>query len=137
MKLITRDTDYAIRAICYIALHPKSVVSVKELVKELKIPKPFLRKILQILNKKGLLKSFKGKDGGFILDNSPDKISIVDLIKIFQGNLELTECMLRKSICPDIRRCKLKKKINRLERELISEMKDITVHSLITKRRRV
>ena len=56
MKLITRDTDYAIRALCFIARFKKKIVSVSELVKVLKIPRPFLRKILQTLNKKRILK---------------------------------------------------------------------------------
>ena len=71
MKLITRDTDYAIRAITYMAKHKESRVSVKELVKNLKVPRPFLRKILQVLDKKGLLRSYKGKGGGFLLNTRP------------------------------------------------------------------
>ena len=56
MKLITRDTDYAVRALVFIAKQKEEIVSVRDLVEKLKIPKPFLRKILQLLNKKGLLK---------------------------------------------------------------------------------
>ena len=41
MKLITRDTDYAVRAIAFIAESEKEMVSTDELVKELKIPRPF------------------------------------------------------------------------------------------------
>ena len=58
MKLITRNTDYAIRALCFIARKKKQVVSVKELVSKLRIPKPFLRKISQRLNKERILVSY-------------------------------------------------------------------------------
>ena len=57
MKLITRDTDYAIRALSCIAADKEKVYTVTELTKSLDVPRPFLRKILQILNHKGLLKS--------------------------------------------------------------------------------
>ena len=84
MKLITRDTDYAVRALCYMAGTKRQMVSVPDLVKELKVPGPFLRKILQILNKKGVLRSSKGRGGGFMLAGAPKKIFLVDLMEIFQ-----------------------------------------------------
>jgi hypothetical protein len=76
MKLINRDTDYALRAMSFIVKYNKKIVSVAELVKSLKIPQPFLRKILQKLNKQGILKSYKGKDGGFLLAKPANKIFI-------------------------------------------------------------
>ena len=131
MKLITRDTDYAIRALCYIAKHKGKLVSAQELVKHLKIPKPFLRKILQKLNKAKLLKSFKGKGGGFLLPYSPSKIYITTLIEIFQGPLVLSEHIFKKAVCPHVRTCALKKKLDSIEKVVISELKKITIKSLI------
>ncbi|MEK6867744.1 MAG: Rrf2 family transcriptional regulator, partial [Nanoarchaeota archaeon] len=60
MRLITRNTDYAMKALCFIAQNnkKKETIPVHELARNLNIPKPFLRKILQVLNKKGLLKSY-------------------------------------------------------------------------------
>jgi len=131
MKLITRDTDYAIRAICFIAKCEKEIVPVSELNRNLRIPRPFLRKILQILNKKRLLRSYKGKGGGFMLALAPSKIFLADLIEIFQGSLKLNECIFKKRICPDIRTCKLKKRIDTLQKHVISELRDITLASLL------
>ena len=131
MKLITRDTDYAVRALCFIAKHEKGIIAVSELTRNLKTPKPFLRKILQILNKKGLLRSYKGKGGGFMLTIAPDKIFLADLIEIFQGSLKLNECIFKKRICPNINTCKLKKRIDTIQRYVISELKDITLASLL------
>jgi len=131
MKLITRDTDYAIRAICFIAKCEKEIVPVSELNRNLRIPRPFLRKILQILNKKRLLRSYKGKGGGFMLALAPSKIFLADLIEIFQGSLKLNECIFKKRICPDIRTCKLKKRIDTLQKYVISELRDITLASLL------
>ena len=64
MKLITRDTDYAIRALCCIAKRKETIISVDKLVKQLRIPRPFSRKILQTLNKRKILRSYKGTSGG-------------------------------------------------------------------------
>ncbi len=131
MKLITRDTDYALRALCFIVKSKEKLVSVSELVRELKIPKPFLRKILQILNKRRILKSYKGLGGGFSLAIAPKRILLVDLIEIFQGPLRLNECFFKKMKCPNMKRCALRRKINNIEKYVIRELKSITVVSLL------
>ena len=131
MKLITRNTDYAVRALCFIVKKKQEIITVSMLTKKLKIPKPFLRKILQILNKNKILKSLKGQGGGFILAVSPDKIFLVDLIEIFQGALKINECIFKKRICPNVKICVLKKKIDRIERYVVSELESITIASLI------
>lgn len=131
MKLITRDTDYAIRALCYIAKHEKKILSVADLVKKLKIPRPFLRKILQRLNKKKLLKSYKGIGGGFTLSGPADKIFVTDLIRIFQGPVKLNEHIFKKSACPHIKTCILRKKLDTVENHMVSELESITIKSLI------
>jgi len=131
MKLITRDTDYAIRALCYIAKYKKETISVKELVARLKIPMPFLRKIFQVLNNKKILKSHKGKGGGFGLAKEPGDILVLDLMKIFQGPFELNEHVFKNSPCPHKKTCRLKKRLDRIEVHIISELGDMTLKSLL------
>ena len=80
MDLIARNTDYAIRSLCYIARHSNNIVSVGELVEDLKMPGPFLRKILQKLGKEGILRSCKGKNGGFAPKARPENI-YVDVVE--------------------------------------------------------
>ena len=131
MKLLTRDTDYAIRALCFIAKRKNEVISAAQLVEELKIPRPFLRKILQKLNKTGVLKSQKGSGGGFSLAARADKILLTDLIKVFQGALKLNECHLKRKPCPDRQTCALKRKIDDIERYVSSQLGSITIGGLI------
>jgi len=131
MKLITRDTDYALRAICFIAKNKKTIVSVKELVGKLEIPRPFLRKILQVLNRKKILKSHKGAGGGFVLLKPAKEIFLIDLIRIFQGPLVLNECLFKKMLCPNIKTCPLRKKLDKIERLVLRELGSITIASLL------
>ena len=133
MKLITRNTDYAVRALCCIAKQKQEIISADQLVKSLEIPRPFLRKILQTLNKEGLLNSSKGKNGGFAFAESPEKITITDVMKIFQGPIRLNECKFKKSDCPYMSDCLLKKKIDEIEKEVIAKLKTITIASIIKK----
>jgi Rrf2 family protein len=133
VKLITRNTDYAVRALCCIAEQEKNIVSTDQMVQNLQMPRPFLRKILQILNKKGLLNSYKGKGGGFALALPPEKISLIDVMKIFQGPTRLNECKFKKSDCPYTTDCLLKKKIDEIEKEVVIKLKAITIASIIKK----
>ncbi|MBM3702667.1 MAG: Rrf2 family transcriptional regulator [Actinobacteria bacterium] len=131
MNLITRNTDYAIRALCYIVKSNKDIVSVKELVEGLKMPRPFLRKVLQELNKKGILRSYKGKNGGFVLATRPENIYISKLIEIFQGPIKLQEHTFKKKICPEIKSCVLKKKIDEVENYTILKVNSLSIASLL------
>jgi Rrf2 family cysteine metabolism transcriptional repressor len=131
MSLINRNTDNATRAICFMAKNNRKRTSVVDLVRELRIPRPFLRKILQILNKKGILKSYKGKDGGFLLVDPPDKIFLIDLMNIFQGKLKLNDCLFKKRICPNIKTCSLREKLGEIEEYVVSELESINIASLL------
>lgn len=131
MKLITRDTDYAIRALSCIAGESTSTVSVTALTEVLEIPRPFLRKILQELNKKGILRSIKGKGGGFSMGKSPSEITVYELIEIFQGPFELSEHIFKGSTCKFLNRCELKKKLDKIQDKVSADLKNITIASLI------
>ena len=130
MKLINRNTDYALRALCYISKQ-KSVVTVTELVSRLGVPKPFMRKILQQLNKEKILKSYRGQRGGFKLKATPEKIYIIEIMRIFQGQMGLDRCFLKKDICPNKGKCVLRKKIRSIEENAFQQLKRINIASLI------
>ena len=130
MKLITRDTDYAIRALCFIAKNKKRATAA-ELTQALDIPRPFLRKILQSLEHGGLVRSFKGAGGGFELLRSPQRILLFDVMRIFQGPFILNECFLKKRVCPDVRSCGLKKRIDGIEKYIIGQLKDVNIACLL------
>jgi Rrf2 family protein len=131
MKLITRDTDYAIRALVFIAGRGDSMVSVPELVRELRIPRPFLRKLLQMLSAAGILRSFKGIGGGFRIVRPASSIYITDVIKVFQGDLKINECIFKKKVCPNKKVCMLRKELNVIEQYAANKLGSLTLSKLI------
>jgi len=132
MKLITRDIDYAVRALVYLADNKnEETVPVPELVDELGITRPFLRKIMQLLAKAGITRSYKGNKGGFRLIKKPEDIYLIDIIEIFQGNFSLNECLLNKDICPNKGNCILKNRVNDIEEKVKKELESIDLRSLI------
>jgi len=130
MKFVTRDTDYALRALIYMAKLGGRMVTVEEIAAEEKLPKVFLRRILQRLAGKKILSSYKGKAGGFIFISNPADLRITDIIKVFQGDIDLTSCFLKGKACPNRRACKLRKKIKAINSVVIRELDRITIKSL-------
>ncbi len=133
MKLITRNTDYAMRALCHIAQQKKEAVTVTEMVAALGIPRPFLRKIVQTLSGEGILASCKGQGGGFSLRKRPGDVRLTDLIRVFQGTIQLNECIFKKKICPMRRSCALKREIDGIERDALTRLHKVSIASLIRK----
>jgi len=131
MKLITKQTDYAIRALSAMAREKDSIFTTSVLAKKLKISKPFIRAILQKLNKEHVLVSYKGKGGGFKLALPPDKISVVTLIRIFQGPIKVDHCLIKSNLCPDIKTCSLKKKLKEIGSYINKEFESLTIEKLL------
>jgi len=134
MKMINRDTDYAVRALGFISQHKEKLVSAAEMVKCLKIPRPFLRKILQRLHQEGVLDAQKGLSGGFFLTAPAEKIYLMDLIRVFQGGLKLNECLFKKKACPDRPTCLLRQRINEIEAYAVSVLKPVSIAELLGKK---
>lgn len=131
MHLINRETDYAVRALCYLARHPRDIVPVALLCGESHIPHPYLRRILQTLAKAGILDSFRGKGGGFRLRKSVSGIRLADVMGIFQGSPDFTRCGFRNQVCLRRSTCPLRKKIKHIEKRAVAELRATTIASLL------
>ena len=130
MKLVSRYTDYAMRALVYLSGQKDRLTPVPELVKNLRIPRPCLRRLLQMLKARGLLISRKGLNGGFKLAVGPDEVSLIDVMRIFQGPFKLNECIFKRDICPRIKYCRLNKKLRAIEEYVGAQLGSITLSDL-------
>jgi len=108
----------------------KDIFTVDEIVEKEDLPGRFLRKILQCLAQKGILSSHKGKDGGFSFLKSPNEIYLLDIVNIFQGKLDLTNCLLKGKVCPNVKKCLLREKLKKVNSLVTEELGKITVASL-------
>lgn len=92
--MFNKETEYALRALVYIQLQNFSErrPGIVEIAKEIDAPQSFSAKILQRMVKQGVVKSLKGKGGGFFFDKEKDDLLIKDLVSLIGGNKLLTEC---------------------------------------------
>lgn len=132
MKLLTKDTDYAVRAIVYLARNSEGYRSSREIADSEGIPLQFLRRILQTLTKAGLVTSREGVTGGVKLNAKPRDIRVSDVIKIFQGDIELSDCMFRKRLCSQRSTCVLRSRIQSIEKIVNREFEKVTIATLLS-----
>ncbi len=98
--IITRATEYAIRAILYMSRQPAGeIIYKKDICKAQEITPAFLTKILQPLIKDGIVGSQRGVGGGFYLAKAPVEITLLDIIKSQEGPVYLNQCLIEKGSC--------------------------------------
>lgn len=91
MKLTSRS-EYALLALVYLARHDSDgFISVETIALAQEIPPKFLEQILLALKRAKYLRSAKGQRGGYRLAKTADKISVAEVIRLFDGALAPTE----------------------------------------------
>ena len=135
MVHISRDVDYAVRSLVFIARELKEnkniLISVDDIVEEQDLPRALLRRILQIMAKSGILQSHKGKGGGFTLIKDPKTLTVRHVLNIFLNTTYKDKCVVRNKPCPLIKTCKLRKSIFRINELVYEKMGRITIASLL------
>lgn len=66
--------------------------NVKEISEEEGISLKYLERLMGILRKNKLIKSFKGKQGGYVLARKPESIRVGEVIEILEGPVTPTKC---------------------------------------------
>jgi len=91
---ITRQADYAVRAVHYLAkLGPEQRAATSQIAQEQRIPPSFLAKIVSQLSVAGLLQTSRGARGGVSLARSADQISLLEVVEAIDGPILLNECV--------------------------------------------
>lgn len=93
-------TDYAFRVIMHLAALPEGELANGQTISDQQnIPAGFLQKIMRSLSQGNLVKSYRGVDGGFVLAKPAAEISLLDVIEVMEGPLNLQRCLKADSAC--------------------------------------
>jgi len=90
---VTRKTDYGLRAISELALHPEEAVPIANIALQHGIPDSFLEKIMQELRQAGLVEATHGRSGGYRLSKPAAHISLRDVVHALEGPIALVVCL--------------------------------------------
>jgi len=97
---ITRQADYAVRAVLYLAqLGEDKRAATSQIAQRQQIPPSFLAKIVSQLSVAGLLQTSRGARGGVSLARSPEKISLLEVVEAIDGPILLNECVSQNGAC--------------------------------------
>lgn len=94
--MLTMKTKYALKALGQLAMaRPGVPMLIAEIAEREEIPKKFLEAILAELKQHGILRSRKGRGGGYTLAKSPDTITLASIIRVLDGPLAPVPCLSR------------------------------------------
>ncbi len=123
---ITRQADYAVRAMVYLAqLGPGHRAATSQIAKDKQIPPSFLAKIVSQLSVAGLLQTSRGARGGVSLAKSPEEITLLDVVEAIDGPILLNECVGDSSACVFGSDCLMKPVWCDAQQELVERLKQV------------
>ena len=95
--MLTQKTRYSMLAMVRLAKeYGKGILMINEITESEKIPKRFLESILLELKKNGFLSSKLGKNGGYFLIKNPKDISLLEIVRLFEGSIAMLPCTSEK-----------------------------------------
>lgn len=129
---ITLEADYAVRIIYVLAESDKKISS-SEISELTGVTLRFSLKILRKLANAGLIKSFKGASGGYILLKKAGDITLFDVISAIDGDININHCLGGEFVCTKPREhgCNFKPVFLKINDILKNELKTVNFEQLL------
>lgn len=129
---ISKFTDYAFRALIYLARNKEDLATVDQLASYLEVSEHHMKKVIHKLAKTEYITSIKGRNGGLKLGVDPNQINLGKVLIATEENLNLVECMNDPKLCPlMVNNCKLKGIISNSLQSFIDELSKYTLEDII------
>lgn len=91
---VSKKTDYALRALFTLVDNlGTGPVSIREIASKNDVPKKFLEQIMLVMKEQGWVESLPGVKGGYTLAKAPDKITLGEVVRHFDGILAPISCV--------------------------------------------
>ena len=103
--MLSQTAEYALRATVWLAEHGEGPVRVGDLAHALRIPQNYLSKTMHQLARAGVLKSARGRGGGFLLAREPEDVSLLAVVGLFDQIEPRRQCLLGRPVCSDQHAC--------------------------------
>ena len=129
---ITRQADYALRTILYLARQePDRQPSTRKVAEEMLIPASFLAKIVSQLAAAGFINTSRGARGGISLAKPTNLISVYDVVVAIDGPIHLNECTQDICTCPFGETCPVHEIWCEAEALLVAKLMKTTLAELL------
>ncbi len=138
MLRINRQTDYAVRVVLSLSKREAGKrVSTSEIGREMLIPPALLQRIVAELASGKFIHTQAGRDGGISLAHEPKEISLLQIVEHFEGELFLSDCVLKPGDCPFDKKCPVHCQWVRLKNLLRDEMARISFQQLVEESKQI
>jgi len=128
---LTRKGEYAIRGIIYLAKQPVGkVILVSEVAEATGVSQTFLAKIFQNFAKLGLVNSFRGTGGGFLLGRPAAKITLRQVVEAVEGPIIPNRCLSGDGNCSREAECMVHPVWRKVQGEVGAILDSVTLEDL-------
>ncbi|HYV58417.1 MAG TPA: Rrf2 family transcriptional regulator [Candidatus Nitrosopolaris sp.] len=126
---MSRKIDYALRAVIHLANEENSerACSVAEIAARERVPRQFLEKIIQDLIHKGLVRSQRGPQGGYLLARPADQVTFRDVIEAVEGPISLNVCVGEHADCSLMGACGMERVWREGQRRVLELFEKTTI----------
>ncbi|HSN89691.1 MAG TPA: Rrf2 family transcriptional regulator [Anaeromyxobacteraceae bacterium] len=94
--ILSASAAHALRALAFMAHGPGDrPLRGQEMARKLKVPAPYLSKVLATLARAGLLRASRGVNGGYRLARPARQIRLIEVVEPFEGPRARPGCLLR------------------------------------------
>jgi Rrf2 family iron-responsive transcriptional regulator len=132
---LTKQTNYAVRMLMYCAANDGHLSRVPEIARAYGVSELFLFKILQPLNRAGLVETVRGRNGGVRLGRAADKITLFDVIRVTEDSFAMAECFEEGVVeCPLVDSCGLNSALRKALNAFFDVLADYTIDDLVKAR---
>ncbi|HWR06510.1 Rrf2 family transcriptional regulator [Sporomusa sp.] len=133
---LNQATDYAFRVVLYLAALPLGEVTSGVVIADRqRIPPRFLQKIMRMLAAGGLVKSYRGVEGGFALTKAAEEITLYDVIVAMEGPLGIHRCLVDRKACNRVcdQECPVHQALAGVQDRLAADLSSVTFAALAAK----
>jgi Rrf2 family iron-sulfur cluster assembly transcriptional regulator len=134
MMELTRKGEYAIRGILYLAQQPPGKVSLlSDIAEATDAPQTFLAKIFQSFAKLGIVNSYRGTGGGFVLARPAAKITLREVVEAVEGPIMPNRCLISDNSCARGKECNVHPVWGKVQEQVIAILDGVTIEELARK----
>ncbi len=133
--MISQTSEYALRAVVYIASVGGGPAIAQEISAATRVPHGYLSKVLRQLARAGILAAQRGIGGGFMLARQPEDISITDILRAVDSGMErIRKCPL--GIDSHRNLCELHHTLDQVIATVEKAFAEVTIDRILNSRRK-
>ncbi|HEY4029113.1 MAG TPA: Rrf2 family transcriptional regulator [Caulobacteraceae bacterium] len=132
---LTAYTDYSLRVLMYLALHPDRRPTIAEIAGRYGISKAHLMKVVYQLGLKGYVETVRGKGGGLRLAKALDQMTVGEIVRQTEPDMALVTCFDdSQPPCVIAPACRLKGKLGEARAAFLKVLDDCTLAEVMGNR---